>query len=88
MVVFHFKAFTSECSFTPGHGSVIFLPASATKLCTCTFVTSVNGKDGQNKIKLFENSQIQFATSMLYSLLSNKYSYNSYTNGIFIWLCE
>lgn len=51
MVVFHFKAFTSECSFTPGHGSVIFRPASATKLCTGIFVTSVRKrKQKQEKV--------------------------------------
>lgn len=40
MVVFHFKAFTSDCSLTPGHGIVMFLPASAINLCIGMLVTS------------------------------------------------
>lgn len=46
VVVFHFKALTSECSYTPGHGNVIFFPATAMNFRTGMFVTS-----GKNKIK-------------------------------------
>lgn len=55
MVVFHFKAFTSDCSLTPGHGSVIFLPASAKNLCIGMFVTSVRKKNEQREMCIREN---------------------------------
>lgn len=54
VAVFHFKALTSECSFTPGHGNVIFLPASAINFWTGMFGVSAEKKT-INKLKLKEN---------------------------------
>lgn len=53
VVVFHTNVSTSECSVTPGHGMVTFLPASAIIFSYSKFVTSVREKKKIRNLILF-----------------------------------
>lgn len=54
-VVFHVSVSINDCSFTPGHGNVRFLPATATIVFTGMFSSSSAGAARSKEESLMEN---------------------------------
>lgn len=73
-MVFHVNVSTSECSLTPGHGIVIFLPASAINFWTGTFLTSeIKTNKIKIKKKIWKFIRCNFSSFRMFYIYNNIY---------------
>lgn len=63
-VVFHVSVSINDCSFTPGHGNVRFLPATA----TIVFIGMFSSSDGDKEEELSKENWVGFLLVMTHEM--------------------